>query len=86
MARHVRVRHLPAAATGSVEAAREALFGDAGATLASHMREVERERLMRALAMFGGNRTHAAEALDISREGLHKKLKTHGIAPLRRAP
>ncbi|MGH9336355.1 MAG: sigma-54 interaction domain-containing protein, partial [Vicinamibacteria bacterium] len=39
----------------------------------------ERGVLKEALATHGGNRTHAARALGISRQGLYRKLKRHGI-------
>lgn len=73
----------PARLALTLEASRTALFGKADATLASHMREVERRVIGQALEMFNGNRTHAAKALGITREGLHKKLRAHGI-PKRR--
>jgi DNA-binding NtrC family response regulator len=40
----------------------------------------EKDMLHDALARSGGNRTHAARALGISRQGLYRKLKRHGIA------
>jgi DNA-binding NtrC family response regulator len=39
----------------------------------------EKDVLYDALARSGGNRTHAARALGISRQGLYRKLKRHGI-------
>ncbi len=39
----------------------------------------EKGLLADALARSGGNRTHAARALGISRQGLYRKLKRHGI-------
>jgi DNA-binding NtrC family response regulator len=33
----------------------------------------------KALADSGGNRVKAAEALEITRQGLHKKMKRYGI-------
>jgi DNA-binding NtrC family response regulator len=41
----------------------------------------EKGILADALARSGGNRTHAARALGISRQGLYRKLKRHGMAP-----
>ena len=43
------------------------------------MREVEREAIVDALAKTGGNRTHAAEALGISRRTLQNKIKEYEI-------
>jgi transcriptional regulator of acetoin/glycerol metabolism len=40
----------------------------------------EKRLLADALARSGGNRTHAARSLGISRQGLYRKLKRHGIA------
>ena len=40
----------------------------------------EKSLLADALARSGGNRTHAARALGISRQGLYRKLKRHGMA------
>ncbi len=39
----------------------------------------EKRLIMRALEECGGNRTHAAEKLGISRRTLHRKLKTYNI-------
>lgn len=46
-----------------------------GATLA----EVEKQAIFRALKESGGNRTHAAEALGISRRTLHRKIAEYGF-------
>ncbi len=40
----------------------------------------EKGLLADALARSGGNRTHAARSLGISRQGLYRKLKRHGMA------
>jgi transcriptional regulator with PAS, ATPase and Fis domain len=40
----------------------------------------ERHLLTDALASAGGNRTRAARSLGLSRQGLYRKLKRHGIA------
>jgi two-component system response regulator HydG len=43
------------------------------------LKEVEREMIVRTLEDTGGNRTHAAEILGISRRTLQLKLKEYGI-------
>jgi len=43
------------------------------------MEAFERRFLMRALDEHGSNKTKTAEALGITREGLHKKLNRHGL-------
>ncbi len=40
----------------------------------------EKGLLADALARSGGNRTHAARSLGISRQGLYRKLKRHGLS------
>ncbi len=45
----------------------------------------EKGLLADALARSGGNRTHAARSLGISRQGLYRKLKRHGMAAAARA-
>ncbi len=51
-----------------------------GSTLAEKLEALERAELQRALAEHGGNRTHAAAALGLSRQGLLKKLERLGLA------
>jgi len=48
-------------------------------TLKDMMEEVERWLLTEALREHGGNKTRTAEALGITREGLHKKLAKYGM-------
>jgi two-component system response regulator HydG len=43
------------------------------------LKEVEREMILRTLEETGGNRTHAARILGISRRTLQLKLKEYGI-------
>jgi Nif-specific regulatory protein len=47
--------------------------------LKDQMEEVERWLLTEALREHGGNKTKTAEALGITREGLHKKLGKYGL-------
>jgi len=44
------------------------------------LRETEKQAIVAALDKFGGNRTKAAEALEISRRGLQNKLKSYGMS------
>ena len=53
------------------ESAMRALLGHSAA-------EVERELILVTLACCRGNRTHAAEILDIDRVTLHNRLKKYG--------
>jgi DNA-binding NtrC family response regulator len=50
-----------------------------GATLEQKIEALERSELARALAEHGGNRSHAAEALGLSRQGLLNKLARYGM-------
>jgi transcriptional regulator with GAF, ATPase, and Fis domain len=52
---------------------------DAGGTLRDMMDRVEKRILIQTLAKHGNNKTAAAKALGITREGLHKKLKGFGL-------
>ena len=52
---------------------------DGSGTLREMMDRVERRILLRTLASHGNNKTAAAKALGITREGLHKKLKSLGL-------
>jgi len=45
------------------------------------LKEVEKEMILRTLEETGGNRTHAANILGISRRTLQLKLKEYGINP-----
>ncbi len=51
----------------------------AGTTLAEKVEALERRELAAALEKSGGNRTRAAEALGLSRQGLLKKLDRYGL-------
>jgi transcriptional regulator with GAF, ATPase, and Fis domain len=48
-------------------------------TLREMMDTVEKYLLLETLREHGGNKTNAAKTLGITREGLHKKLRQHGI-------
>jgi two-component system response regulator HydG len=43
------------------------------------LKDVEKDMIIRTLEMTGGNRTHAANILGISRRTLQLKLKDYGI-------
>jgi two-component system response regulator HydG len=45
------------------------------------LKEIEKEMILRTLEETGGNRTHAADILGISRRTLQLKLKEYGINP-----
>jgi DNA-binding NtrC family response regulator len=48
-------------------------------TLAQKVEALERREIEEALKRCGGNRTHTAEALGLSRQGLLKKLERYGL-------
>ena len=50
-------------------------------TAGRSLKEVEKEMILRTLEETGGNRTHAANILGISRRTLQLKLKEYGINP-----
>jgi two-component system response regulator HydG len=50
------------------------------------MAEVEREHIMAALERHGGNRTHAARALQIGEATMYRKLKSYGMVTPRSKP
>jgi DNA-binding NtrC family response regulator len=60
-----------------------ATAGQAPRTLSEQMLAAERAMLLEALARSSGNRTHAARALGLTRQGLLRKLQRHGIGRAR---
>jgi two-component system response regulator AtoC len=68
----------PAPAPGPAPAAPGDGFADLSIKRAS--RRVEEELIRQALARTGGNRTHAAELLDISHRALLYKIKEYGVS------
>lgn len=61
--------------------------GAAGGTLhvaGGTLGEMEKQAILRALKEAGGNRTHAAEKLGISRRTLHRKIAEYGFAEVER--
>ncbi len=53
--------------------------GDAGDTLPAAVERLERRMITDALGRYDGNRTRTAAELGITRQGLLKKIKRHGI-------
>jgi transcriptional regulator with PAS, ATPase and Fis domain len=51
----------------------------AALTLEEKIERLEREEITRALAECEGNRSHAAEKLGLSRQGLLNKMARHGL-------
>ena len=50
-------------------------------SLSRAVKQAERLHLVAALRHHGGNRTHTASSLGISRKNLWEKVKAHGIHP-----
>jgi Nif-specific regulatory protein len=73
-----RASEPPASDSGNAENATPE-EDDASGTLREMMDRVEKRILARTLAAHGNNKTSAAKALGITREGLHKKLKSLGM-------
>lgn len=74
----IAARHVERAAAGSPLAAHAARVRRPE-TLAERMRAFEREEIVLALRLEGGNQTRAARRLGISRRGLNKKLHRHAL-------
>lgn len=62
------------------EELRQRLLG--GLTLREHLRGLEKDLIVSVLEAVGQNRTLAAEVLGVGREGLWKKIRSHGIPTL----
>jgi transcriptional regulator with PAS, ATPase and Fis domain len=50
-----------------------------GTTLGDKIEALERREIQEALEKHNNNRTHAAQALGLSRQGLLKKLERYGL-------
>jgi Nif-specific regulatory protein len=74
-----RVRKNDAKAPESPALEPETAEDDTSGSLREMMDRVEKRILARTLASHGNNKTAAAKALGITREGLHKKLKNLGM-------
>jgi two-component system response regulator AtoC len=70
----IEVRHLPSDV-------RDTSVPNAEVHIPMTLEEVERVHIDRALQARGGNRTHAARELGISRATLIKKIKEYGLSP-----
>jgi DNA-binding NtrC family response regulator len=66
------------AAVGA-ESARSSAVADELHTLGTHMRTLQKQRILDALARAGGNQTRAAKLLGISRFQLMRRLADHGL-------
>jgi DNA-binding NtrC family response regulator len=72
--------HLPPAIRALAAAGAEPAVGDRTGVLPGvPLEEVERELIEKTLAALGGNRTHTATALGLSRRALLYKIKRYGI-------
>lgn len=60
---------------------RDAYEGAVGMTEGKSLKDMERRMILRTLEETGGNRTHAADILGISRRTLQIKLKEYGFNP-----
>jgi transcriptional regulator with GAF, ATPase, and Fis domain len=79
----IRPEHLTAAAAPTTPAratAEPGAPGSAGLDLRNAVEDVERSMVLQALTAHGGNQTHAARALGLSRFGLQKKLRRLGVS------
>lgn len=74
----IGTRHVELAAAGSPLQAHAARVRHP-VPLAERVRAFEREEILLALRLEGGNQTRAARRLAISRRGLNKKLHRHGL-------
>ncbi|MDE2450084.1 MAG: sigma 54-interacting transcriptional regulator, partial [Gammaproteobacteria bacterium] len=59
--------------------------GEAKATSRNRLQAAERAALLRAMEELHGNMSRVAAELGVSRNTLYRKIKRHGIAPIRRA-
>ncbi|MDP3215313.1 MAG: sigma 54-interacting transcriptional regulator, partial [Deltaproteobacteria bacterium] len=75
----IRGEHLTVA-TEAVASGRAVAGGHTGLDLRNAVEDVERSMVMQALTSHGGNQTHAAKTLGLSRFGLQKKLRRLGIS------
>ncbi len=71
---------LPEAVTAASRKRRDGAAGRAPASLKAAMRRPERQYILRALRSCHWSKQRAAEALQISRSTLYKKIREHGLA------
>ena len=57
--------------------------GGAGLVERGSLADMEKQAILKALRDSGGNRTHAAEKLGISRRTLHRKIAEYGFGELK---
>jgi len=72
-------------ASTSVESRPPAADEPDDSSLASAMARVERKLILEALQAAEGNKTVAARSLQLSRQGLYRKLRRHGLITSRRS-
>jgi two-component system, NtrC family, response regulator AtoC len=73
----IDLEHLPSDIAGAVTPASSP--GETFRPLGLMVKEFEKQYIVRALALSGGNKGQAADLLGISRKNLWEKLKLHGI-------
>jgi len=84
----IETRHLPApllaGAPGAGEAAGAAFAGREFSSLAAAREDFEKRYIWRKYQECGGNMSRTAEALQVERSNLYRKMKGYGLLPLRK--
>ena len=76
----IQAEHLPERVRDSTPPRVLEPAGD-GIDMREHIAEIERAAIVEALEATGGNQTHAAERLGVSRRALIHKLEKYGLKP-----
>jgi two-component system nitrogen regulation response regulator NtrX len=86
----IEVSHLPAslleALPGGVEALPDGEIPGEPTSLSAARDGFERQFILRKYRECGGNMSRTAEALGVERSNLYRKMKAHGLLPVRREP